>query len=80
MNRWPRALLTALALLSCGALASAATTVKLPPPDLTGLIPLAARSGRVLNVPDVTSEPDYVVGWNEARSELVVPLVLVYVC
>ncbi len=41
-----------------------------------GLIPLSARSGRVLNVPDVKSEPDYVAGWRDARSELVVPLVL----
>ena len=41
-----------------------------------GLIWLAARSGRVLNVPDVKSEPDYVAGWRDARSELVVPLVL----
>ena len=46
------------------------------PLDAAGLIPLAARSGRVVNVPDVSREPDYVVGWRGARSELVVPLVL----
>jgi signal transduction histidine kinase len=50
--------------------------VSVIPLDAAGLIPLAARSGRVLNVPDVASEPDYVVGWRDARSELVVPLVL----
>ena len=41
-----------------------------------GLISRAARTGRVVNVPEVASEPDYVVGWPEARSELVVPLIL----
>jgi signal transduction histidine kinase len=29
-----------------------------------------------VNVPDVSRDPDYVVGWADARSELVVPLVL----
>ena len=42
MNRWARALVSVVVLLSCTVGASAATTVKLPPPDLTGLIPLAA--------------------------------------
>ena len=50
--------------------------VSVIPLDAAGLIPLAARSGRVVNVPDVASEPDYVVGWPDARSELVVPLIL----
>jgi signal transduction histidine kinase len=50
--------------------------VSVIPLDAAGLIPLAARLGRVVNVPDVASEPDYVVGWPDARSELVVPLVL----
>ncbi len=44
--------------------------------DAPGLIPLAARSGRFVNAPDVSIEPDYVAGWPDARSELVVPLVL----
>jgi GAF domain-containing protein len=39
-----------------------------------GLIPLAAREGAVINVTDVASDPHYVAGWKEARSELVVPL------
>jgi signal transduction histidine kinase len=46
------------------------------PLDAPGLIALAARTGRVVNVPDVTCDPDYVVGWADARSELVVPLLL----
>jgi signal transduction histidine kinase len=44
--------------------------------DAPGLIPLAARTGRTVNVPDVSRDPDYVVGWADARSEVVVPLVL----
>jgi signal transduction histidine kinase len=50
--------------------------VSVIPLDAPGLIPLAARSGRVVNAPDVSIEADYVVGWPDARSELVVPLVL----
>ena len=50
--------------------------VSVIPLDAPGLIPLAARTARVVNVPDVSRSPDYVVGWPEARSELVVPLVL----
>ncbi|HEX2799011.1 MAG TPA: GAF domain-containing protein, partial [Thermoanaerobaculia bacterium] len=50
--------------------------VSVIPLGAPGLIPLAARSGRVVNVPDVAREPDYVVGWPDARSELVVPLIL----
>ncbi len=50
--------------------------VSVIPLDGPGLIALAARTGRVVNVPDVSRDPDYVVGWPEARSELVVPLVL----
>jgi len=46
------------------------------PLDAPGLIPLAARTGRVVNAPDVGREPDYVAGWVDARSELVVPLIL----
>jgi signal transduction histidine kinase len=50
--------------------------LSLIPLDGPGLIPLAVRTGRIVNAPDVTRDPDYVVGWPEARSELVVPLVL----
>ena len=46
------------------------------PLEAPGLIPLAARTARCVNVPDVSRDPDYVVGWADARSELVVPLVL----
>ena len=42
MSRWPRALVAVTALLGWAAGASAATTLKLPPPDLSGLVPLAA--------------------------------------
>lgn len=55
---------------------SAADPVSVIPLSAPGLIALAARTARVVNVPDVTRDPDYVVGWPEARSELVVPLVL----
>ena len=50
--------------------------VSVIPLDAPGLMPRAARTGRVVNVPDVANEPDYVVGWPDARSELVVPLIL----
>jgi signal transduction histidine kinase len=50
--------------------------VSVIPLDAPGLIPLAARTGRVVNAPNVGSEPDYVAGWADARSELVVPLIL----
>jgi signal transduction histidine kinase len=55
---------------------SAIDPVSVIPLDAPGLIPLAARTGRVVNAPDVGSEPDYVAGWVDARSELVVPLIL----
>ncbi len=55
---------------------SPADAVSVIPLDGPGLIPLAARTGRPVNVPDVSRNPDYVVGWADARSELVVPLVL----
>jgi TolA-binding protein len=42
MSRWVRALMTVIVLVGGAAGASAATSVKLPPPDLTGLVPLAA--------------------------------------
>jgi TolA-binding protein len=42
MSRWSRVLVTVVVLLGCPMSAPAATGVKLPPPDLTGLIPLAA--------------------------------------
>jgi TolA-binding protein len=42
MSRWLYPLGMAILLLGCTGEASAATGVKLPPPDLTGLIPLAA--------------------------------------
>ena len=50
--------------------------VSVIPLDGSGLIPAAARSGAVLNVPDVARDARYLEGWKEARSELVVPLVL----
>ncbi len=55
---------------------SAGGPVSVIPLGAPGLIALAARTGRIVNVPDVSRDPDYVVGWAEARSELVVPLVL----
>jgi signal transduction histidine kinase len=46
------------------------------PLDAAGLIPLAARTGRIVNAPDVAKASDYVEGWRDARSELAVPLIL----
>ncbi|MEW6405219.1 MAG: HD domain-containing phosphohydrolase, partial [Chloroflexota bacterium] len=42
--------------------------------DKPGLVAKSIRSGRVLNVADVTADPDYVPNWEAARSELVIPL------
>ncbi len=42
--------------------------------DGTGLIPKAMREKKIINVPDVQSDPDYLAGWPLARSELVLPL------
>ena len=42
--------------------------------DGDGLVPTAIREGRIINVSDVTLQPDYVPNWREARSEMVVPL------
>ncbi len=50
--------------------------VSVIPLDAPGLIARGARTGRIVNVPDVASEPGYVVGWPDARAELVVPLIL----
>ena len=44
--------------------------------DGTGLVPRAFRLGKVVNIPDVRSEPDYVANWKDARSELAIPLKL----
>ncbi len=46
------------------------------PLDGPGLVARAARTGRVVHVPDVARDPGYVVAWPQARAELVVPLVL----
>ncbi|MDL1941429.1 GAF domain-containing protein [Chloroflexi bacterium CFX2] len=42
--------------------------------DQPGLVAKAVRSGQVINVPDVASDPDYLPNWKAARSEMVVPL------
>jgi len=44
--------------------------------DGAGIIALAIRTRQVQNVADVSAHPDYVVGWEAARSELVIPLFL----
>ena len=44
--------------------------------DGPGLVAAAARSGAVLNVPDVSRDDRYLPGWQAARSELAVPLLL----
>ena len=42
--------------------------------DGPGLIPLAIRTNKVVNIGDVHSASEYVQGWDAAQSELVVPL------
>jgi response regulator RpfG family c-di-GMP phosphodiesterase len=42
--------------------------------DGIGLVPEAIRTGRVINTPDVRAIADYICGWEEARSELTIPL------
>ena len=39
-----------------------------------GLVPLAIRTGRVINTPDVRDIPGYIPGWKAARAELTIPL------
>ncbi len=41
-----------------------------------GLVPKAIRSERIINIPDVTLDMDYIPNWKKARSELVVPLMI----
>lgn len=40
----------------------------------TGLIPKAIRHDQIVNVPDVSKDPDYLPGWKASRSELVLPM------
>ncbi len=44
--------------------------------DGVGLVPKAIRIGQLINAKDVSNQPDYVLGWEAARSELVIPLKL----
>jgi signal transduction histidine kinase len=44
--------------------------------DGPGLVAAAARTGETLNIADVSTDPRYLAGWRDARSELVVPLKL----
>jgi signal transduction histidine kinase/CheY-like chemotaxis protein len=39
-----------------------------------GIVPEVIRSGKLLNVPDVLSQPRYQPGWSIAKSELAIPL------
>ena len=42
--------------------------------DGPGLISRAARDSELINVTDVTCCPDYIAGWKQTQSELVIPL------
>ncbi len=44
--------------------------------DGPGLVPLAIRTKKVVNVGDVLSDSIYVKGWDAARSEMAIPLVV----
>ena len=42
--------------------------------DDSGLIPEVIRTGKTVNVPDLTTFSTYIPNWEDARSELVIPL------
>lgn len=42
--------------------------------DGAGLVPKAIHSEKIINIPDVTVERDYVPNWKAARSEMAIPL------
>jgi diguanylate cyclase (GGDEF)-like protein/PAS domain S-box-containing protein len=44
--------------------------------DGPGLVPSAVRERKIINVPDVTQREDYVSNWNDARSEMAIPLLV----
>ncbi len=44
--------------------------------DGEGLVPQAMRLGKIINVPDVLKETHYVPDWKDARSEMVIPLMV----
>lgn len=44
--------------------------------DKPGLVAKSIHNRAVVNVPDVTSDPDYAPNWKSARSELVIPLIV----
>ncbi len=39
-----------------------------------GIVPRAIRTKEIINIPDVSQEPDYVPNWEAARSEMAIPL------
>jgi len=41
-----------------------------------GIVPNAVRRAEIVNVSDVTQWPDYVPNWQEARSEIAIPLIV----
>ncbi len=44
--------------------------------DGPGIAPYAVRKAEIVNVSDVTRWPNYVANWQDARSEIAVPLIL----
>ncbi|MBT3390041.1 MAG: GAF domain-containing protein [Chloroflexi bacterium] len=44
--------------------------------DGPGLAPTAAREQRIINIGDVTQQPNYVPNWAAARSEMAIPLIV----
>lgn len=42
--------------------------------DGPGLVPKVVRTGKIVNVPDVREDPDYLANWDAARSELAIPM------
>jgi len=44
--------------------------------DGSGMVAQAIRTGKVFNIPDVRQVPDYLQNWEEARSELTIPLMV----
>ena len=62
-------------LAAVGPYAKEVSTGKTLQLDGPGLAPAAIREQRIINVGDVTQQPDYVPNWAAARSEMAIPLI-----
>jgi PAS domain S-box-containing protein len=44
--------------------------------DRPGLVAMAIKTGKIVNEPDVSHNPDYIPNWADARSEIAIPLMI----